>query len=241
MIPDLCKRFLSACNFNPSHFFVNAGGEISIKNLPTLLFYILGLETGSTTETVQNGETVTFKVDTSTPGIQDILTQSPDTVIVPQLKRLSTVESGNINLLFDTNSFSGANYTAIATLNVTLTRPARLLMNWNTDLFNSSIDGGGFAADVRFISKIDGGFYNFMSNAPNIKRTDTASIGNSTVISELPIVGSFSTELLGAGTHTVEICAKVLATQDAPFNPAYNVGDTTLISVLQRGLDIMWY
>jgi len=240
MIPDLCKRFLSACNFNPAHFYVD-NGKISIKSLATQLFKVLGLEAGSTTETVQNNETVIFKVDTSTPGIQDIKTEAPDTVIIPQLKRLSTVESGNVYLLFDPNDFSVANYTTIISLNVTLTREARLLMNWHTDLFNSSLDGGGFGADVRFISKVDGGFYNFMSNAPNIKRSDIISFGNATTVSELPISASFSTNLLGVGTHTIEICAKVTAIQSAPFDPAYAVGDTTLISVLQRGLDILWY
>lgn len=34
MIPDLCKRFLSVCNFNPLHFYID-NGKISIKSAPT--------------------------------------------------------------------------------------------------------------------------------------------------------------------------------------------------------------
>lgn len=211
------------------------------NNIEVIPINIVGLEAGSVTEVVKPGDTITYRVDTANPGIQDILTTPTDTVTIPQLKRLATAESGNIYLLFDNNDFSGANYTVIATLNVNLTRAARLMMAWSTDLFNDATDAGGYGADVRFISKVDGGFYNYQSNAVHIDRTDTTSIGTTATKNELAISGTFTTELLGVGVHTIQICAKVTNTQPAPFNPAYAIGATTQVSVLQRGLEIMWY
>ncbi len=224
---------------NPTTAQVGLGLNITkdaSNNLQVLPHNILGQHPTSVVQAINSTDTIKFQID-PTALLDDVKTEGTDTVIIPQLKRNSSATSGNILAKYNNNDLSLADYVVLDTQVITLTKPTIAQMDFNTDLFNPSLDT---CFDVRFISIVDGVFYNYLSNAVNIRRTDPTSFGTTSVGMETTVHFHFSTALLSPGTHTIQIAFKVVEAIAAPTTPTFVDGDITPVSSLQRTFDITY-